>query len=59
MFGGDIRLQCKVCGMYFIQEGPGELSLTTEQRCARLAVETGETVIAYKFTCPECEEKFQ
>ena len=46
---------CRVCGTYFLQDTNGNLLMTSEQRCQKLAEEMGETVVAYKFTCPECE----
>ena len=57
MADGELRLVCRVCGTYFLQDTNGNLLMTSEQRCMKLAEDLGETVVAYKFTCPECERE--
>jgi hypothetical protein len=31
--------------------------MTSEQRCQRIKEEAGESILAYRFTCPDCEHR--
>lgn len=52
-----LRLQCRVCGLFFVQDERGDLFMTSEQRCQRIKEEAGESILAYRFTCPDCEHR--